>query len=605
MLTAVSYAFGEFVLDTRLFQLRRGGLHVPMEPKVFDVLRYLVEHADRVVTKHELLDALWHGESVSESVLPTNVNALRRALGQERGARAPIETVHGRGYRFATKVTRQAPAASEPADPVQTDAPSHRADDTSEGPFVGQQVVQSRLKRAVVRALAGQGQICILRGDAGIGKTRIAHDIVQLLRSYGADAWVGGCPEGVGTPPLWIWQEVLRSARAVEGTAALKRLLSAGSAGEVPQLLAAWLDEQDHALLALSERDRFRMHDALLRLISTAAKLRPKVLWLEDLHHADDASGQVLRLLAPHLEQLPVLVICTVRSRDDLTVALPVQRHVDDLARLSYCQRIHVPPLELEDTRALVTALLGAAQADDLSQLVHQKSSGNPLFIREIVDTFAAHGRLDDLGALRGLTPSDAIRHVLRRRVQRLGPSDAKALEALSVLTTDLDVALAGELSGLTSEALYGMLQRAEQARLLVRVPERLASYRFVHSLLRETLYTELDLSQKRALHLRAARCLENREAVSGFVLAREIAHHLVQALPLADAEHTADWLANAGQECLQAGAFEEALRAYGSALEVGRSLAGLSAERCAAFEAGASAAQAGLREAKLVTPPV
>ncbi|MFM2417502.1 MAG: hypothetical protein RL385_2225 [Pseudomonadota bacterium] len=601
MLTAVSYAFSEFVLDTRLFQLRRGGLHVPLEPKVFDVLRYLVEHADRVVTKHELLNALWRGESVSESVLPTNVNALRRALGQERGARAPIETVHGRGYRFAAKVVRPTPPASEPAPAMERSAQQAAADDTSEGPFVGQQAVLSRLKRAVVRALAGQGQICILRGDAGIGKTRLAHDMVQLMRSYGADAWVGSSPAGAGTPPLWIWQEVLRNARAVEGTVALKRMLGASTTGEVSQLLADWLDEQDHALLALNERDRFRVHDALLRLVSTAAKVRPKVLWLEDLHHADDPSWQVLRLLAPHLEQLSVLVICTVRSRDDLTVALPVQRHVDELARLSYCQRIHIPALELADTRALVTALLGATQGEDLCRLVHQKSSGNPLFIREIVDAFAAHGQLHDLGALRGLTPPDAIRHVLRRRVQRLGTSDAQALEALSVLTADIEVGLAGELSQLPPEALYGMLQRAEQARLLVRVPDRLASYRFVHSLLRETLYAELDLSQKRALHLRAARSLESREAPSTTLPAREIAHHLVQGLPLADAEHTAAWLAKAGEECLRAGAFDEALRAYGAALEVGRNLAGLSAERCAAFEAGASAAQAGARESKLL----
>ena len=99
------YSFGEFTLDLQLYQLRHGDEVVPLEPKVFDVLRFLVEHHDRVATKRELLESLWPHEVVTEAVLPTNINALRRALGQKRGDKTPIETVHGRGYRFATEVS--------------------------------------------------------------------------------------------------------------------------------------------------------------------------------------------------------------------------------------------------------------------------------------------------------------------------------------------------------------------------------------------------------------------------------------------------------------------------------------------------------------------
>jgi predicted ATPase/DNA-binding winged helix-turn-helix (wHTH) protein len=600
----VSYAFDEFVLDTRLFQLRRDGQPIPLEPKVFDVLRYLVEHADRVVTKRELLDALWPGEAVTEAVLPTNVNALRRALGQERGARAPIETVHGRGYRFAASVTRNSLPSEPPTDPDKTPPPlAIGPEGDGDGPFVGQQAVLSRLKRAAVRALGGQGQICVLRGEAGSGKTRIAHHVVQLMRTYGADAWIGSCPEGLGTPPLWIWQEVLRSARAVEGVPGLRRML--GSNVDASPLVAAWLDEHDHAFSQLTERERFRMHDALVRLLSAAAKLRPKVIWLEDLHRADDASWQVLRLLAPHLEQLPVLVLCTVRSRDDLTVALPVQRHVDDLGRLSYCQRIHVPPLEADHTRALVSALLDSPPSDELCALVHVKSSGNPLFIREIIDAFAAQGQLDDLRALRGLAPPDAIRHVLSRRVHRLGETEAQALESMSVVSTDIDVGLAAHLCELPVEALYGVLERAESARLLVRAPERVAAYRFLHSLLRETLYADVERTRRRKLHLRAAEWLAERVRAGALEPAREIAHHLVQALPLADAQLTAHWLARAGDEATRAGALIEALRAYRSALEVGRNLGALPADESGRIERAIVGVEQAMREERMGSAPM
>jgi predicted ATPase len=458
--------------------------------------------------------------------------------------------------------------------------------------------VLSRLKRAVVRVLGGQGQICVLRGEAGSGKTRIAHHVVQLMRTYGADAWIGSCPEGLGTPPLWIWQEVLRSARAVEGVPALRRLL--GGSDSASPLVTAWLDEHDHAFAALTERERFRVHDALVRLLSAASRVRPKVIWLEDLHRADDAAWQVLRLLGPHLEHLPVLVLCTVRSRDDLTVALPVQRHVDDLARLSYCQRIHVPPLEADDTRALMTALLGAPPSDELCALVHGKSSGNPLFIREIVDAFAAHGGLDDVRALRGMAPPDAIRHVLTRRVERLGEDAARTLESMSVVANDVDVGLAAHLANLPVDALYGVLERAESARVLVRVPERVAGYRFAHSLMRETLYTELERNRRRKLHLAAADWLSQRSQAGVSEPAREIAHHLVHALPLADVRRTAECLMRAGDEAERTGALVDALRAHRSALEVGRNLGGLPEELVHALERAVARVERAMREERV-----
>ena len=72
--------FGECEIERERFALLRRGRPVKVEPKVFDVLLYLVDHRDRVVTKHELLDALWPGEAVSDSVLPRCVAAVRRAF---------------------------------------------------------------------------------------------------------------------------------------------------------------------------------------------------------------------------------------------------------------------------------------------------------------------------------------------------------------------------------------------------------------------------------------------------------------------------------------------------------------------------------------------
>src|SRR3712207_3755414 len=96
-------------LDTAVFELRRDGRPVPVEPQVFDVLAYLVAHRDRVVAKEELMDAVWGGRFVSESAVTSRVKQVRRALGDDGHEQRLVRTHHGRGYRFVGPVTDEPP----------------------------------------------------------------------------------------------------------------------------------------------------------------------------------------------------------------------------------------------------------------------------------------------------------------------------------------------------------------------------------------------------------------------------------------------------------------------------------------------------------------
>jgi DNA-binding winged helix-turn-helix (wHTH) protein len=98
-------------LDTLLFELRRGGQRVPLEPQAFDVLVYLVSHRDRVVPKDELMDAVWGGRFVTETAVTSRIKQARRALGDDGQAQRLIRTMHGRGYRFVAPVEARDPAA--------------------------------------------------------------------------------------------------------------------------------------------------------------------------------------------------------------------------------------------------------------------------------------------------------------------------------------------------------------------------------------------------------------------------------------------------------------------------------------------------------------
>ena len=113
------YAFDEYELDTRLYELRRAGALVQLEPKVFDLLAYLVEHGDRIVPKPELLAHLWPSQFISDATFDHCVMAARRAVGDDGQRQRVIKTMRGRGYRFVATLGEPANdmpgAASAPA----------------------------------------------------------------------------------------------------------------------------------------------------------------------------------------------------------------------------------------------------------------------------------------------------------------------------------------------------------------------------------------------------------------------------------------------------------------------------------------------------------
>ncbi|MFC4785396.1 alpha/beta fold hydrolase [Nocardioides sp. MAHUQ-72] len=108
---------GSLELDETLFELRRDGRAVALEPQAFDVLVHLVRHHDRVVAKEELMDVVWRGRFVTETAVTSRIKQVRRALGDDGQAQRMVRTVHGRGYRFVGDVSRaEAPAAPLPVE---------------------------------------------------------------------------------------------------------------------------------------------------------------------------------------------------------------------------------------------------------------------------------------------------------------------------------------------------------------------------------------------------------------------------------------------------------------------------------------------------------
>jgi TolB-like protein len=104
----MGFQFNQITLDTNQFRLSRAGEQIPVEPQVFDLLVYLIENRERVVTRDELLEKLWQGKVVTDSALGTSLKDARKAVGDSGAKQQVIKTFHGRGYQFIAEVTESA-----------------------------------------------------------------------------------------------------------------------------------------------------------------------------------------------------------------------------------------------------------------------------------------------------------------------------------------------------------------------------------------------------------------------------------------------------------------------------------------------------------------
>ncbi|HVH06227.1 MAG TPA: AAA family ATPase [Myxococcota bacterium] len=577
-------AFGDCEIDRELYQLRRRGRVVKLEPKVFDVLAHLAEHRDRVVTKQELLDVLWPGEALSESVLPRAIAAARRAVGDTRAKARVIETVHGRGYRFVAEVKTGGTPAAPPAEP----APSAL--------FVGRERTLARLERALDAALAGRGGLVLLAGEPGIGKTRTAEELARKANERGAQVLLGRCFEGEGAPAFWPWLQVLRGLAAATDPARLRTALGSDAATLaqlVPELGSV---RSDAIAAAAGEQARFRLFDALAATLRRRAQQGPLVLVLDDLHWADEASLRALEFLAHELRGAALLVVATFRDvevrRDH-----PLARLLGALAREPACERIALRGLEEADVGALVAAVLGAEPPPELARTVHEMTEGNPFFVSELARLLGEGGGAD--AAPSALALPQSVRDAIGRRLDAVSPACNEVLRTAAVLGRAFDTALLARVAERTPGELLDLVGEALGARVLVEQAGGLGRFAFAHALVRQTLYEELRAPLRVRLHRRAAEALEAVSAAGEEPPLSEIAHHWFEAAVGGGAEEAIAAAVRAAKRAHALLAYEESARLYEQALEALAITAPEDAERRFELLAAAAAehAAAGARD--------
>jgi Tol biopolymer transport system component/DNA-binding winged helix-turn-helix (wHTH) protein len=181
------YEFGDVRVDRGRMAALRGDVAIPLEPKAFDVLVHLIEHRDRVVTKDELLDAVWAGTFVTPNVLTRAVAQIRKALGDESQDARYIETLAKRGYRFIAPVIV---VRAENAAPVLVAGPVPATDETGAAPPAVRRPRYGIMAAGIVLAAVAVAAVILLNGDTGRSTGDGAADL-QLKRITNRRGYTG------------------------------------------------------------------------------------------------------------------------------------------------------------------------------------------------------------------------------------------------------------------------------------------------------------------------------------------------------------------------------------------------------------------------------
>lgn len=536
-----------------------------------------------MVAKDELLEELWPG-SVSESVLPRCITAARRALEDDSTKQAIIQTIRRRGYRFVATVTSQGPASlaaprgaavgiaapgsSAPGVPSAIlPTPSAPIPPPPQPAFVGRSQALGQLHAAIDAALSRRGQVVLLAGEPGIGKTRTATEVAATAATRGATVLAGRCFEGEGAPAFWPWVQVLRKAFD-EGALDPRSLglRAADLAPLVPEIRDAVPDLPEPPAVT-PEQARFRQFDSIASVLGSVSTDRPLVILLDDLHWADTPSLLLLSFLARGMADTRILIIGTYRDTA-LPRSAPLSQALGGLTREPVVRRVVLEGLSEKDVARLIASASGATPSPGWVTRVHRMTEGNPFFIEEIVRVLVTEGHLkhDPDDARIGLP--QGVREAVGRRLSGLSDACHQVLTVASVVGRELSTPVLSLALGRPLDRLLDVLHEAVTAGVLAEVPGTTGRYTFAHDMIRETLYEDLPTPDRVRMHLRVGEAMEAVHGGHPGPYLAELSHHFYQGAPAGDPGKAVDYAVAAARRAWASLAYEDAARHYQRALD-------------------------------------
>jgi DNA-binding winged helix-turn-helix (wHTH) protein/predicted ATPase len=550
------FQFATFILDESQYRLQRGEQLLRLEKRPMELLILLVKRRGQLVSRAEIAERLW-GKDVFLDVdhsINTAIRKVRQALRDDPDKPRFVETVVGKGYRFAAPVICGDGSAS-----LQVEAlPS-----PMQSLLVGRESVLREMTAACENAVAGHRQVLFITGEPGIGKTTTVQaflsGVVGSRQSLRA-AW-GQCIQhyGVGEPYQPLLEALRRLCQESDGNRFLSVLERHGPTwlAQMPGLLT----REDHATLerTAASATRERMLRELTNTLEAITAITPFVLWVDDLQWSDASTLDWIAAFAQRPEPSRIVLIGTFRPPEISEIEHPLAAVSDRLTERGFVREIALGGLDKGavidySERKYPPAPGQELRFAQLGQIVQKRTAGNPLFMINVLCDLVARGQLvqqdrgwivnSELGTLDLGVPDD-VRRTIDRMIERLPAAERELLEVASVAGLSFSASAVGAASRRPPsdiERVFAVLSR--QQRFLrdvgrIDYPDGSVSSRFefVHALYRDVLYERVPVGYRIELHRRVGDALESSWSERSPEIAAELAMHFEQSRELERAE--------------------------------------------------------------------
>jgi class 3 adenylate cyclase len=391
---------------------------------------------------------------------------------------------------------------------------------------LGPDLVGRRPELATLRALLGEAErsqtrIAIIRGEGGIGKTRLAEVVGrEACASGGRLVWATAHGD-IAAPPFSIWTDLCK--RLPDGAPGLLEAIHPG--GEEP--------------------DRANLYDRIVAGLRTAAEASLLMVVLDDLHQADPSSLQLLGRIASERDLGRLMLLALARPTPSDHPAAPV---ISQLGRIHHATTIDLYDLPADESARLLLAHAPELDAPAVTEVLRH-AGGNPLFLRAYATTATRAG---------ATAMPETVRTAIAERLAVVEPEAARVIEVAAVAGRSIPVDIIAAAVGVDEGAVLRSLAAGETAGLICQASVMVPSWRFNHDIIRDAIVAGVDPAERAAAHGRIGRALERLRAARLGDYAAEIATHFSRST----ADHWAGAVTygeEAARAALRAGAFEQA----------------------------------------------
>lgn len=397
--------------------------------------------------------------------------------------------------------------------------------------LIGRDRQRGVISRALEQATRGKGQVILVSGEAGMGKSRLAVEAKRIAAQLGMGVLQGNCFDYDHTLPYGPVIDLLQSWFTGRPPIEIEEGLGP-TASEIIKLapeLNMILPKVQPSPGLDPDQERRRLFHGLTQFISTLAATQPRLVILEDLHWSDDSTFDLLLYLTLHTQTQPILFLFTCRS-EELHPALT--HFLAELDRHRLGTEVQIGPFGMAETEAMLRAIFDLQRPvrREFLEAISQLTEGNPFFIEEILKSLLTAGDifydLDgwDRKPIDQLRIPRTIQDSVQRRSEHVSEAARRVLSAAAVKGQRFDFDLLQRVTGIQAGDLLGLVKELIAAQLVVE--ESAERFAFRHALTRQAIYAQLLGRERRELHEVIAQSLERVAGSDPSAYLEDLAYH-------------------------------------------------------------------------------